>query len=325
MDIPPHIKRLLLETTPRETRLRAAEGLIPLEPHELVLALFFLSGDKDPEISVSAGRSFSNLPKDTVMNALNANLEPRVLRKVIEVYGDDDAVMMMVVLSDNIDDATMVHIASRASEEVLRIIANDGRRMVSNPALLSALKDNPNFTEHMEQISDLLHLSGGKTTDDGGEDKMPSLGSELAEDADATPEKKKGNIYRKIQGMNVGPKIKLALLGNKEARDLLIKDPNTMISSAVLKNPRITDEEVLKVVKSTAASDSVLRLVARNKGFLKNYSIKLGLVMNPKTPLAISMRLIKDLRAKDIKDLSRSKNVPSAISSTAKKMSERKK
>lgn len=138
-------------------------------------------------------------------------------------------------------------------------------------------------------------------------------------------DKERESLYKKIQSMSVSAKIKLALLGNKEARDLLIKDPNKIISSSVLKNPRVTEEEVLKVVKSKSTQDTVLRLISMNKGFLKNYPIKLGLVTNPKTPSAISLKLIKDVRGNDINKLSRSRNIPRIIRNMAQRMLERKK
>ena len=130
----------------------------------------------------------------------------------------------------------------------------------------------------------------------------------------------KESFYKRMQRLNVAEKIKLALLGNKEARDILLKDANKIVSSTVLKNPRITEDEITKIVNSRNISDDLLRQVSNNKEWLKKYPIKLGMVNNPKTPLTVSMRLLSQLNEKDIQHIAKSKNVSSALAAAAKKM-----
>lgn len=133
-------------------------------------------------------------------------------------------------------------------------------------------------------------------------------------------EVERASIYRKIQGMTVSEKIKLALLGNKGAREVLLKDSNKLVASTVLKNPRITEDEIAKIVNSRNVSDEVLREVANNKEWLKKYPIRLGLVNNPRTPLGISLRQLSYLQDRDIKHLAKSKNIPSVLAAAAKKV-----
>src|SRR5512143_662064 len=61
-----------------------------------------------------------------------------------------------------------------------------------------------------------------------------ATGGEHADDG------KKLNIQQIIQKMTAPQKIKLALVGGKEARSLLIRDSSKMIATTVLDNPRIT-------------------------------------------------------------------------------------
>ena len=62
--------------------------------------------------------------------------------------------------------------------------------------------------------------------------------------------------------MSIAEKIKMALIGDKEWRSLLIKESNKLVSTAVIKNPRITDPEVLAIAKSSELNEEVIRLVA---------------------------------------------------------------
>ena len=63
-------------------------------------------------------------------------------------------------------------------------------------------------------------------------------------------------------------KIKMAMMGDKEWRLLLIKDTNKLVSTAVLKNPRLTDPEVLAIAKSIELSEEIIRLICMNKEWI---------------------------------------------------------
>ncbi|MBI5328370.1 MAG: hypothetical protein HZB80_08825 [Deltaproteobacteria bacterium] len=147
-----------------------------------------------------------------------------------------------------------------------------------------------------------------------------AIDADLKTEKEAVSEADRESLYKKVQRMNVSERIKLALLGNKEAREILLKDSNKLISSTVLRNPTITEDEIVKIVNSRSISDDILRQVANNKEWLKKYSVKLGMVNNPKTPLTIAMRLISQLNEKDIQHLAKSKNISSALSGAAKKI-----
>ena len=126
------------------------------------------------------------------------------------------------------------------------------------------------------------------------------------------------SINKRIMSLTVAEKIKLAMLGNKEARSILIKDANKLVSTAVFKNPRISDPEVVDAVQSRNISEEVLRIISNNRAWLRNYQVKCGLVNNPKTPVGIALKLINHLMLKDLKNLANSKNVPNVISTAAK-------
>lgn len=115
-------------------------------------------------------------------------------------------------------------------------------------------------------------------------------------------------------------KIQLALKGNKEARTLLLKDPNRQVVMAVLESPRLTDDEIDGMAKSKNMSEEVLRTMSRNPAWMRKYPVMEGLVNNPKTPLPISLGFLKNLRIKDLERLSKNKGVSSVLRTTAVKM-----
>ena len=119
--------------------------------------------------------------------------------------------------------------------------------------------------------------------------------------------------------MEVSEKIKMALVGDKEWRTLLIRDSNRLVTSAVLKNPRITEGEILAVAQSAVQNDDMMRIICSNKEWLKNYQIRKALVQNCKTPLQTALRILMTLSEKDLALLARNKNIPSVISTQARR------
>ena len=127
-------------------------------------------------------------------------------------------------------------------------------------------------------------------------------------------------LSQRIQGMTVAERIKLALRGGKEARTLLMRDPNRLIRRFVLQNPRLSDEEIIALAKNRTADDELLRLVAESRDWTKNYHVRHALVTNPKTPLVLALRFLASLYERDIRQLAKSKNVSATVSAQAKRI-----
>lgn len=308
---------------PKEERLRYAARQWPageaLEPHDEVTVLFVLAYDRDPDISALAKKSLSEYPAELALKALGQKLDPMVIKKLISVFAGSEAVMIMAASSPWIDDETLKEIAMRGPEEAVVLLAEDTGRLRRKPFLIDAIFKNPQtpgslMAELREIEGDLVH---GSKEDEEHEFVPPK---ELIEERNADEH----NIFQIVQQLNMGSKIKLALTGNKAARDLLIKDSNKVVSISVLKNPRITEEEVVRLCNTKGAPEDLLRHVARNKEWVKSYHVKQGLVSNPKTPLAISVKLLDHLYDKDLERISKSKNIPSVLASSARRKVESK-
>jgi hypothetical protein len=115
-------------------------------------------------------------------------------------------------------------------------------------------------------------------------------------------------------------KIRLATLGNAYCRNNLMRDPNRMVSLAAIRSPRITDSEIVAAAANRSLSEDVIRYIGNQKDLSKSYQVKLALVNNPKCPVALSLKLLPLLQADDLKNLSRSKGVPAAVSVGAKRL-----
>jgi hypothetical protein len=111
----------------------------------------------------------------------------------------------------------------------------------------------------------------------------------------------------------------LAMKGGRDERLILIRDTNKVVALSVLKNPRITEMDVEEIARMRNVTEEVLRTIGANREWSKRYSVSLSLTKNPRTPQAISVNFIARLGVKDLKDLSRDKNVPELVRRMAKR------
>jgi len=162
----------------------------------------------------------------------------------------------------------------------------------------------------------------GNTLDDTGHfnaaisvDDVPELMTGNAEE-----DKKRLSTLQKINAMGVGDRVKLAFLGNKEERMILIRDGSKVVSSAVLASPKISDQEIETIAAMKNVQESVLRGIASKRKFMKQYSVVRALVNNPRCPLDVQMNLAKNLMNQDLKSLSMNKNVSETVRKLATKL-----
>jgi hypothetical protein len=133
-------------------------------------------------------------------------------------------------------------------------------------------------------------------------------------------EKKRQNTLQKINALDVKGRIQLALKGNKEERSILIRDGTKVVALAVLDAPKISDGEVEKFASQKNVLEAVLRQIPLKRRFMKNYIVVRNLVANPRTPLDLSLGLMKNLLIQDLKNLSSNKEVSDTIRKLALKM-----
>ncbi len=130
------------------------------------------------------------------------------------------------------------------------------------------------------------------------------------------------SLIRRIMYMNVRDRMKLATKGDREARSILIRDPNKIVASAVINNPRITDQEAEGIAAMRTVADEVLRLMALNRGWARSYPIIHNLVRNPRTPIPTCLNILPRIRTKDLLHLSQNRNVSEAVRRQAHRLSQ---
>jgi hypothetical protein len=270
-----------------EEKLRVVRAELEATPLERATLLFFLCYDKNPQIKAAALSAMRGLPLSLVLEIVSSpSTHPRQLDLIARLHGSDQHVCLLLSERDDLLPATRELIAGK----------------------VDALPAAPVPAEPEQQPADEA-VSGA-----GAEGE-----SEEEEPEEEPEEEEYKSKYQLAQTMGVGEKIKTALTGDKEWRSILIKDSNKLVNGAVVKNPRITEAEILTIAKSVIQNDEIVRIICHNKEWVKNYEIRKALVLNHKTPLPVALRFMSYLTEKDLGTIAKSKNVSSVLANNARR------
>jgi hypothetical protein len=176
-----------------------------------------------------------------------------------------------------------------------------------------AAKADQAYREAKRAVESLVEKAGDE------EQLLDSL-AELDEQPESEATKEKKSAAGRIRDLTVPQKVRLALMGSKAERAILIKDSNKLVSRAVITSPALSDTEVMSFASNKGLPDEILAYIAKNKNWTRHYKVRLNLVTNPRTPVGFAMNFLRQLRASDLRGVARSKNVSGAISRAAKEM-----
>jgi len=130
------------------------------------------------------------------------------------------------------------------------------------------------------------------------------------------------SLIRKIMFMTVKDRVKLAMKGDREARGILVRDSNKVVATAVIHNPRTSDQEIENISAMRTVADEVLRLIGNNRAWARKYPIIHNLARNPRTPMATAVQILPRIRTKDLKAITLNRNVSEAVRRQAYRLSE---
>jgi hypothetical protein len=271
----------------REVRISAARGELAPRAYEQLAILVLLVDDAEAEIRETAEETLAKIAPDALRKFLGRSDTPAPMLDFFARRGITPTAV--VEATDQDDDSPLV------SAQYIPELAEMAAPAEAEAASVGA--DAP----------------GTAVSDSDDEEIDPEL--EETRDADGG----RLSASQILANMNMMGRLKAAVKGTREMRAILIRDPNKMISAAVLSSPKLNDAEVASFAKMQNVSEDVLRIIANNRAWTKSYTVIYALVKNPKTPVAQSMSFLARLSAKDISMLAVDRNVPEAIRVAAKK------
>jgi len=282
--------RYLRPDAPVEDRLKAARGEVLVAASEMPLVQFCLCRDADAEVRAAAVAGLRKIPEEALLQIAGCpETHPLLLEMLARLHGGNPGVAAVIAGNPG------------AAESIKALLGG----------VQSAAAGEGADQEPSENQAEPAPKPSGFPLE-GLDDEEENLQEE-------NDEKLRSNVQL-AREMTIAEKIKMAMTGDKEWRMLLVKDTNKLVSGAVIKNPRITEAEILLISKSHLNNDEILRDICANKDWTKNYQIRKALVENHKTPLHSALRFLASLTDKDLAAIAKSRNISSVISTQARRL-----
>ena len=330
---------------PRETVLTIARGFLPLGQDDLIAVLSYLAMSADSEIAELAEASLQDIPSRVQAEfAANENLPADHLVRLMCV-STDALVLEALIRNKAIPDEQVVELARHAEPRVQEVIVINHARILRAPQILEALEQNPALTNdirrRVHEARDEFFVKQ-KARDEAAAllDEEPEIIdlpldpiADLLERAAQTPEEishvpltesekkdeRASAIWTRIGFMSVAEKVRLAFRGDRMIRMLLVRDRNKLVCAAVMRNPRMSEQEVEAIAGMRNVDDEVLRILGTRRDWTSKYNIILNLIRNPKAPLGVVLPFINRLTLRDLKGLKDDRGVQQVVREMARK------
>jgi hypothetical protein len=236
---------------------------------------------------------------------------------VAETHPDANAAGDSPISSEAGEEAPDEAVSAYLAENAAEIAAEQHKAFQPVGGMVELL-----MAEHSGEETPTAAASASSAADSSTPERSAGGAAAAAAKAPVAKEQpaRRENTLQKINHLDVKGRIQLALKGNKEERSILIRDGTKVVALAVLDAPKLSDGEVEKFALQKNVLEAVLRQIPLKRRFMKNYVVVRNLVSNPRTPLDLSLGLMKHLLAQDLKNLSANKEVSETVRKLALKM-----
>lgn len=270
-----------------------------------------LAADPDTEVSERARTLLLGQALDSLLPALaRSDADPRLFEFCADNMGEKPEIADALAANTACPAEFVARVSGQLTKAGIQGLLENLDRLTSYPLLAAALAYSENATPEQRDV--LAEFEANVLLE---ESKIADAAAETIPDV-----KKRRTLLQRLSSMNVVQRIQLAVKGGREERMLLIRDPNKIVQRGVLQSPRLTDLEVENFAAMANVSQEVLRLIANNRVFMKNYIVARNLTKNPKAPLDVTLHLLNRLTPLDLKQLTANKNIPETLRSTAIKL-----
>lgn len=125
-----------------------------------------------------------------------------------------------------------------------------------------------------------------------------------------------------MEHVPLGTRRSMSKTNAKNVLDRLLSDPDPLVISNILDNPRITEREVLKIASKRPNSARIIKLVSSHKKWSKRYAVMSAVARNPYTPPRISIALLELMFMQDLKKIARDTTIHPQVKMSAKDLIE---
>jgi hypothetical protein len=126
-------------------------------------------------------------------------------------------------------------------------------------------------------------------------------------------------LERRIALMSVAEKVQLALHGNREVRQLLMRDRAAVVQSSLVRNPKLSLDEAQALARAPQLAPDAAETLAQHPAWGLSPQVALALVRNPRTPLPTVTQLLPRLQPSDLRSVAKGVGVRTQVAAAARK------
>jgi hypothetical protein len=123
--------------------------------------------------------------------------------------------------------------------------------------------------------------------------------------------------------LTVGERKSLARSPNRKAFEKLLKDPHPLVIRQLLENPRLTEDDVVRMTARRPARSEVLEAIAQSSRWLSRPRVRLSMLFNPGSPPAITMPLLAVCTRNELSEVLHHSESSNVLRSAAHELLER--
>jgi len=307
---------------------------LPFTEEEYLESLvFLLTNEKLKSKSLSLLKHIAESVKTNYIGKKQAN--HRVAYFILlEALGKKNlSVVTNVIHNQSLPYEFLLKIAEKGDLAMLEALLDNQIKLIAYPQIMDFMEINSDITNYIrgktQEIRD-FYLKEGLAEEIPLEDILDDVKEIFTEEAAKAEEgeeeeelslevveEKAQTELQMINNLSISDRIRLALMGNKTQRAILIKDRNRMVMNAVIESPKLSKDEVVIYVRNKSIPGEIINKISNSREWTKNYQIVIGLVKNPKTPVKKALAFIKTLHLKDLQSLLKDRNISPVVRNLA--------
>jgi hypothetical protein len=226
--------------------------------------------------------------------------------------GENDARLRAALAACSLDSPAMISLLRRAVPIRFLEIVSATLPFSDDARVLAAVVLNPRVPRHLALRlvptlfwRDLADVAAGPRV------------------AGAVRVRAEGVLKERVTELRVGEKVTLGKIATPPVLTILLADPDAKVIRACLQNPRLREEDLVTAVGQDAAPRALLEGAPESWRWRESYAVRLALVLQPRTPLGVSLGQISSLLPADLLRVAETPGLRPLVQITAQRMAAR--
>jgi hypothetical protein len=126
--------------------------------------------------------------------------------------------------------------------------------------------------------------------------------------------------YGRGRELTVGERRSLARMPNRRAFEKLLIDPHPLVIEQLLENPRLTEDDVVRLVTRRPVRPEAITAVAHSERWLKRPRVRLAILLNPGSPPDVAMPLLAACTRRELLEILHGTDTSKVLRATAREL-----